>query len=417
MIVDSKERTVFFGWYVVAGTFVAQMFVIGFFTYSVSLLVPLVREEFGVSMAEVMYSLTAGTFVGLVLMPLAGVMLDRYPVRWIMAAGTLLFAGGLWILANTTSITQYILVFGVTMAAANSFAGSTASQTTISRWFTTSRGRALGISAVGTSVGGIALPALVAWSVQTSGWRTTLESLSLGIALIVLPFVVLTIRGRPSDIGVLPEGGEAAAQAHASNVELQLADIIRHPSYWYIGLTLGLLFSVYTSILANIAPYATGLGATAAQASTLIMVVAVTGLLGKLVFGVAADRINLKLGLWIAMALVFVAFLLLAGEFGYPVMLLATALMGLAAGGMLPVWGAMMAKVFGLVSYGRAMGLMGPLITLMVMPGFVVTGRLFDATGSYRLSLLLFAGIIALGTLLLAPLKLSETAPSSAATG
>jgi len=407
----------FYGWYVVAGTFVAQMFVIGFFTYSVSLLVPLVREEFGVSMAEVMYSLAAGTFVGLVLMPLAGVMLDRYPVRWIMAAGTLLFAGGLWILANTTSITQYIVVFGVTMAAANAFAGSPASQTTVSRWFTTSRGRALGISAVGTSVGGIVLPALVAWSVQASGWRATLENLSLGIAFIVLPFVVLTIRGRPSDIGVLPEGGASNVDAQASHPELRLADIIRHQGYWYIGLTLGLLFSVYTSILANLAPYATGLGTTAAQASTLIMAVAVSGLLGKLVFGVAADKINLKLGLWIAMALVFAAFLLLAGEFGYPIMLLAAGLMGLAAGGMLPVWGAMMARVFGLVSYGRAMGLMGPLITLLVMPGFVVTGRLFDATGSYRLCLLLFAGIIAVATLLLVPLKLSESEPSAAATG
>jgi MFS family permease len=364
-----------------------------------------------------MYSLSAGTLVGLFLMPLAGVMLDRYPVRWIMAAGVLLFAGGLWTLANTTSIMQYIVVFGITMAAANAFAGSPASQTTISRWFTVSRGRALGLSAVGTSVGGIALPALVAWSLLTNDWRTTLEILSLGIALIVLPFVVLTIRGRPSDIGLLPEGGESAAEAHASNVELKLADIIRHPGYWYIGLTLGLLFSVYTSILANIAPYASGLGATSAQASTLIMAVAVTGLLGKLIFGMAADKLNLKVGLWIAMALVFVAFLLLAGEFGYPIMLLAASLMGLAAGGMLPVWGAMMARVFGLVSYGRAMGLMGPLITLMVMPGFVVTGRLFDATGSYRLCLLLFAGIIALGTLLLVPLKLSETEPSAAATG
>ena len=85
----------FFGWYVVAGTFVAQMVVIGFFTYSVSLLVPLVREEFGVSMEQVMYSLTAGTFMGMVLMPLAGVMLDRYPIRWVMAGGTMLFAGGL----------------------------------------------------------------------------------------------------------------------------------------------------------------------------------------------------------------------------------------------------------------------------------------------------------------------------------
>ena len=147
------------------------------------------------------------------------------------------------------------------------------------------------------------------------------------------------------------------------------------------------------------------------------MAVAIMGLVGKLAFGMAADKLNLKAGLWLAMALVFVSFLLLAGEFGYPLMLVATGLMGLAAGGMLPVWGAMMARVFGLASYGRAMGLMGPLITLMVMPGFVVTGRLFDATGSYRLCLLLFAGIIALATLLLAPLKLSVSESSRAAPG
>ena len=95
----------FFGWYVVAGTFVSQLFIVGFFTYSVSLLVPFVRDEFGVSMAEVMYSLSAGTFAGMLLLPVAGVMLDRYPVRWIMASGALLFAGGLWALANSTTIT------------------------------------------------------------------------------------------------------------------------------------------------------------------------------------------------------------------------------------------------------------------------------------------------------------------------
>jgi MFS family permease len=399
----------FFGWYVVAGTFVAQMVVVGFFTYSVSLLVPLIREEFSVSMAQVMYSLTAGTFLGMVLLPLAGVMLDRYPVRWIMAGGALLFAGGLWTLANTTSITQYIVVFAVTMAAANAFAGSPASQTTISRWFTSSRGKALGVSAVGTSVGGIVIPALVTWSVQSSGWRGALENLALLVALIVLPFLVLTIRGKPSDIGQLPEGGEPPAKVQANSPELKLGAIIRHPGYWQIGLPLGLLFSVYVSVLANIAPYATGLGATAAQASTLIMSVAIMGLLGKLVFGIAADNINLRWGLWIAMALVFIAFLIMASEPAYPIMLVATGLLGLAAGGMLPVWGAMMAKVFGLVSYGRAMGLMGPLITLLVMPGFAITGRLYDATGSYQLCLLLFAGVIAVAALPLVPLKLAES--------
>jgi MFS family permease len=397
----------FYGWYVVAGTFVSQMAVVGFFSYSISLLIPLIREEFGVSLEQVMYSLTAGIFTGMVLQPLAGVMLDRYPVRWIMAAGTLLFAVGLWALAHTSSITQYIVVFGLTMAVANVFAGIPPSQVSISRWFTSSRGRALGISAVGTSVGGIVIPGLVTWWLNTSGWRGALENLALCIVLLVLPFLVLTIRGKPSDVGLLPEGGEPGAGVPIDIPELTLKEIIRHPGYWQVGLAIGLMLSVYIAMLANIGPYATGLGISAARASTLIMTIALMGLLGKLVFGLAADRVNLKMGLWAAIVLLIMALLLMATEPGYPLMLLAVGLLGLASGGMIPVWGLIMARVFGLVSYGRAMGLMGPLISLLVMPGFTITGRLYDATGSYQLCLLVFAGVLVLGALCLVPLKFS----------
>lgn len=404
----------FFGWYVVAGTFITQLFVVGFFTYSVSLLVPFVRDEFGVSMAEVMYSLSAGTFGGMLLLPVAGMMLDRYPVRWIMSAGALLFATGLWALGNSTSITQYIILFGLTMAIANAFAGSTASSTTISRWFTASRGRALGISAIGTSVGGIAIPVLVTWWLQAHGWRTTLEYLALTIALVVFPILFLTIRGKPSDIGLLPEGASTTtAQPEASGRELTLMDILRMPSYWYLGLSLGLLFSVYTSILANIAPYAIGIGVTAAEASSLIMAVAVMGFVGKLAFGMAADKMKPKVGLWLAMAFILSSFLILSTEPSFTIMLVAAGLLGLASGGLVPIWGTLMATIFGLVSYGRAMGIMGPLITLCVMPGFAVVGSLFDQTGSYQLILYLFSAVTVGAMLLLVPLKLAAPAASS----
>jgi MFS family permease len=399
----------FFGWYVVAGTFLSQMVVVGFFTYSVSLLMPLVREEFGVTMEQVMYSLMAGTFTGMILMPVAGVMFDRYSARWIMSIGALLLAAGLWTIANTSTVSQFIVVFGMTMATANSLAGSLATQTTISRWFTVSRGRALGVAAIGTSVGGIAIPAVMTAWIETSGWRGSLENLSLSVLFLLLPILILTIRGRPSDIGLLLEASGADAGPSASMPELKLGDILRQPGYWYIGLTLGVLFSVFSAILANLTAYATGLGASAAQASSLIMTVAVTGLVGKLVFGFAADTLNLKVGLWISMGLVFIAFLVLASEPAYPLMLVAAVLLGLATGGMLPVWGAMMAKVFGLLSYGRAMGLMGPLITLLVLPGFAIVGRLYDATGGYQLCLYIFAGVVAVATLLLVPLKLEHS--------
>lgn len=254
------------GWRVVGGAFTAQMFVIGFFTYAVSLLVAPVREEFGVSLEQVMYSLTVGT---------------------------ILYALGLLALANCTSIWQYIVVFGLTMALANAFACALTSSAVISRWFTRRRGMALGIAA-----------------------------------------------------------------------------IARNPNFWLIGMSLGLLFASYTATLSNLSSYAINLGQSEERASTLIMAVAIFGLIGKLLFGMAADRISLKVSLGIAQGMVIAALLLLSAQPGY--------------------------------------GLMGPVITLSVMPSFPIMGGLFDATGSYTSALYLFAAAVALGAALLIPLRLPE---------
>jgi hypothetical protein len=43
------------------------------------------------------------------------------------------------------------------------------------------------------------------------------------------------------------------------------------------------------------------------------------------------------------------------------------------------VWKAMVARVFGKDSFGRAMGAMGPLITLSIMTAYAIVGRLFES--------------------------------------
>ena len=168
----------FYGWRIVGGAFTAQLFVVGFFTYSVSLLVAPVRAEFGVSLEQVMYSLTSATFLGLFLQPLGGFLIDRYSVRIIMITGTLLCALGLYALAASTSITQYILAFALTMSVSNSLVGPMSSSAVISRWFSSSRGRALGIAALGTSVGGVLIPALISHWLGEGGWRIAVQNLS-----------------------------------------------------------------------------------------------------------------------------------------------------------------------------------------------------------------------------------------------
>ncbi|MEM1111994.1 MAG: MFS transporter [Pseudomonadota bacterium] len=398
----------FYGWRVVAGTFVSQLFVVGFFTYAVSLLVPPVREEFGVSLEQVMYSLSAATFLGLFVSPVGGVMMDRLSIRWLMAAGAAFFGAGLLLLASVQSIGAYIAVFALTMSVANILAGSMCSSTVISRWFTVSRGRALGIGAVGLSVGGILIPRLLGYWIEESGWRAALQSLAYAVLLLMLPAVIVLVRGKPEDVGLSPEGmGEGAPSAVPAE-SLSLGEILRRPAYWYLGLGLGLLFGTYSATMSNITPYVLAAGHEMGDAATFLMVIAGVGLLGKLVFGVAADKMNLKLALGVAQCCVISGYLLLASNPSFTLMLAAATLLGLSAGGMLPVWGALMARIFGLLSYGRAMGLMGPLITICVLPGYTIVGRVYDQTGGFGPVFALFAGVMVVSILLIVPIRLDE---------
>jgi predicted MFS family arabinose efflux permease len=262
---------------------------------------------------------------------------------------------------------------------------------------------------MGTSVGGVLIPALISHWLGEGGWRAAVQNLSYCILLIMLPAVILTIRSKPADLGLSAEVGNQAASANTEQRQnFDMKAILSTPGFWYLGLSLGLLFSAYSAVLSNLTPYAINLGGSKEQASTLIMSVAIAGFCGKILFGMAADKFSLKAALWVAQALVASAFLVLATEPEYLWMLVGSALLGLAAGGMLPVWGALMAKVFGLASFGRAMGLMGPIITLCVMPGFAIIGRMYDELGTYANSLVLFACVCCVAAIILKPLRIPD---------
>ncbi|MFQ3324381.1 MAG: MFS family permease [Pseudomonadales bacterium] len=396
-----------YGWRVVGGSFVSQGFVVGFFTYAVSLLTQPVQETFNVSIEMVMYGLTLGTLVGLFAMPIIGSLLDKFSVRKLFVLGVVIFAVGLWLLAQTTSIYQYIAIFGVTMALVNALAGAMISSAVVSRWFSENRGKALGVASIGTSVGGVVIPGLITFWLPDYGWRGAVENLAIVIIVFVLPFMIWSIRSWPSEVSIDDSSTAVETSSVATSAPFTAKQIISSPNFWWLGIALGLLFSSYTAILSNLTPYAAQLGLGETSASALIMIIAVSGLIGKLLFGAAADMLNQKVALWAAQCLLVIAFVLFAIEPPYVLVVAACISMGLAAGGMLPVWGSLIANIFGLHSYGLAFGLMGPIITLFVMVGFPLVGRLYDVTGSFSLGLWISAGLMFVSAIFLTPVRLS----------
>lgn len=400
----------FFGWRVVGGAFAGMVLANGFFSYAFTVLVDPIRAEFGASLEQVMYSLTIGTLFGLVASPVTGILIDRHSVRALMTFGSLLVAAGFYLMAQATSITEFNLATGLTMTIAMAFTGSMAGSAAVSRWFTRSLGKAMGIAAMGSSLGGIVIPALLTYWLKTEGWRSALQNMSLTTLFLFTPLFWLCIRSRPADVGLLPQF-EVTAVTRARAVKtttLGMSQIVRMREFWFLGFSMGLVFSAFAATLANLAPYATRLGVSEANVSSMIALLAFGGLVGKLAFGIAADRVKLKAGMWMAHALMGTAFLLLILEPAFFLLLIAVFLIGLSTGGLLPVWSAMLVKVFGVDSFGRAMGAMGPIITLNLIPAYIAVGRLFDSTGSYTTGLIVFTFFIGLAAMMLLPLRVPE---------
>ena len=368
-----------YGWRIVGTVFVAQLFMVGFITYSYPLLVVPIEAEFNSGMEKISYGLIVSSVLGILLPIFIGPLVDRWSARFLMMIGVAALSLGLAALSITQDVYQFVLCVGLLMGSANVLLGPITGQAVVSRWFTTTRGRALGVAAIGTSVGGILLPSMIGWGIEEIGWRMVLRVLAVVILVVVVPLLVLVFRDHPSDLGLEPEGGEAAAAASAAPAAMEsYKDILRMRAFWALTICLALFLAAYSATLANLGKFAEGLGVDSAAQANMMILLAFSGLMGKLAFGYLADRVPLKPALWVAIGVAGAAIFIFALEPGYPILLASSSMMGLATGGILPVWGAMVGATFGVANFGRTMGLQGPAIAIVAMPTFWLAGWVYD---------------------------------------
>ena len=195
----------YIGWRVVAGAFFGMVLANGMFTYAFTVLVDPIREEFNASLEQVMYGLTLGTLFGLIMGPIVGALIDRFSVRILMTLGCLFTALGLFAISNSQSIASFSWLLGVTMSLSLATMSSMPGSAVVSRWFSTNRGRALGIASIGSSFGGVLVPALLTFWISLYGWRDALQMMGLVTALLVMPVIWFTVRNQPSDLGLTVE--------------------------------------------------------------------------------------------------------------------------------------------------------------------------------------------------------------------
>jgi len=302
-------------------------------------------------------------------------------------AGMLLLAVAMALLSVATSIIHIIAIYALLVSLGLTLAGTIAGQTLMVRWFTRRRGLALGLVAVGSSIGGFLMPPLVAYMVGAIGWRGS-HLIIAAVALVVfVPLVLLLVRGPPPAApGVESprgEGGEESAASGDGYPEWTTATVLRSRSF--LPLVVSLLPLVISVVIftSNFGPYSSDLGIAPQQASFLLSFFAITMIAGKLLVSTLCDFLDFRLVYAGVITLLVAGLAVLTTSPGYFTLMAASLMIGFSAGSFVTLMGAIVSRQFGSRGFGRVAGMLffAYCWTSVVMP---LSAWIRDTTGSYN---------------------------------
>lgn len=417
----------FYGWRIVAAAFVILFITVGIALYTPSVFLLALEKEFGWSRAAISGATSIGALVSALLSPLVGGWIDRWGARRVMSLGGLLMGTGFLLLGRMDSLWQmYTLILlasvGLTCVA------WIPNQTLVANWFERRRGLAMGLALAGIGFGGLVMAPLASTLIEALGWRFAYAGLSTLVLFVVVTLSLTVVRGEPAELGLRPDGDPpappAAATASADLAagaaadplagSLGLGEALRTRSFWIIAVGYLLVTFGQISIVVHLVAFLGDAGFDHGVGAWSLGLAIGASVGGRLLFGLLADRYPKK---WVMLAAIFLQIpaTLLLGRIGLAGALPAfVPLFGVALGGTAVLAPLLVGEYFGLRAYGQILGVVMLLAALGVATGPVVTGHIFDVSGSYAPALALHIAAYAGGSALMAFLRHPDGSRQSA---
>ena len=315
--------------------------------------------------------------------PFIGMLIDKVPLRLLIAVTGSLFALGLALISQAAALWQIALIYCTLVPIGRMGAGANTTMAVALRAIPHRAGLALGIVSMGPSIAGLLIPQIVVRLMESLGWRTTHLVLAVVVFVLIVPFSLLIVRPPPIESGA---DQPLATPKHGDNGRSVILTILTSAPYWGIAISCLALVALYTGVLHSIGPLTLELGYAATTTATVLSTLHAMHLVGNAAFGVALDRMR---STWLYVILTVGAVLgIWLFSVGHPVALMfaAASVVGLVGGGIQPLLAAMVVQAFGTASFGRAIGLVA-VITATGGAGAYVIGFFRETLGSFDLAL------------------------------
>ncbi len=383
----------FYGWYIVAICLLALVVSNGLSIGGIPVFYKFVQNELvangSVPQERIQsvygYAPAITFFLAGLLGPLAGYLLQRLSVKFMMILGCLVLGSGVIVYSQASSVAMVYLAHAL-LGASLAFVGVLVCTVLVSSWFSKRRGTALGLVLTGTSFGGVLIPQIATPLIQAYGWRTAMIAVSLLVWAILLPAVIFLVKDRPSDIGSLPDGAASttidadAEEAPASG--LTLSQALRTPIFWIFGVTAALIFYTIFVVTQQLNLYLQSpkLGFSPQQAAGVQSLLFALSVIGKFLYGFLSDRFPIS-RVMLASAVIMVLSSLTFLYFNHVTVYVFAVLFGLNYGGMFVLLQLMVAEHFGVKEYGKILGAVILIETLGASSGTIITSKIADADG------------------------------------
>ncbi len=328
-----------------------------------------------------------------------------------MLFGTALTALGFILLSRIQELWQFYAAFLV-LTVGLSFGTFLIVTTTVANWFVSNRSKALSLTMAGSGIGGVLVPVVI-WLIATTDWRTGLVIIGIGYLVVGIP-VSFTMKSRPEDYGMLPDGmlqqapttrqaagGAQRISALSGEVTFTTRQALMSRVFWQLAIAMGVSGMVISASIHQI-PAITSFGMSREIAGLAILGVSIFSVAGRLGSGLFGDRIDKRHVIAISLLLQFVGTIIFAfsSEIWHITIFVIT--WGVGFGASIPVRFALIADLFGRRHYGSIMGTMMTTSAVFGVVSPVLVGWIFDIRGNYRepFALMAFSVLIAIPMIL-----------------
>ena len=381
-----ENRVTYRGWWIVAIAAVAMSTGPGQFAFgALGLFIKPLGEEFGWDRAQISLAATYSTISLALSIPIIGQLVDRFGSRRVLLPSILIFAALLAAPALFADALWKLLVIYILIGCLGAGANALPYLRTITTWFDSRRGLAIGIAMGGSGMGFAYVPPLVQYVIDGYGWRSGYICLAIVAVTVALPLVWFFLRDAPSGQGKAASlDKDAAATGDSEKTSVNLPAVLRSRLLWQLFLIFSFLsFGLY-GVLSHMVPMMTDRGMTTVDAALVQSTLGIAIVVSRIFVGYLID-------LFSATRVAFICFLisacgvgvLAAGAVDTPAFLAALAI-GLSMGAEIDMLAFLTSRYFGVANFGKIYGILFASFLIGTSLGPYAFGLAYETYGSYR---------------------------------